>query len=68
MARAAAGVVDRVDRGGTGDVNPRAVDYMLRTGTYSIAKARRVLNWAPEVGFETGMARTLDWLRAEGLV
>ncbi len=60
--------VDRVDRKGTGDLNPRAVDYLMRTGTYSVAKAQRALGWAPEVGLETGMERTLAWLRAEGLL
>ena len=27
------------------------------------AKARRELGWAPEVGFEEGMARTIEWYR-----
>jgi nucleoside-diphosphate-sugar epimerase len=50
------------------DVNPRAVDYMLRTGTYSIAKARDLLGWSPRVGVDEGMERTLAWLREAGLV
>lgn len=66
LARAAAGVVERVDRHGTGDVNPRAVDYLLRTGTYSIAKARALIGYAPAVGVEEGMARTLAWLAETG--
>ena len=68
IARRVAAAVDRLDRNGTGDVNPRSVDYLMRTGTYSIAKAGRVLGWAPEVGLDTGMAGTLAWLRAEGLL
>ncbi len=68
LARRLAAGVDRIDRAGTGDVNPRAVDYMLRTGTYSIAKAARVLGWAPQVAPAEGMERTLAWLRAEGLL
>lgn len=56
VARRLAGVIDRLDRAGTGDVNPRAVDYMLRTGTYSIAKAARVLGWVPTVAPAEGMA------------
>ena len=62
LARAAA----RVAR--DPDVNPRAVDYMLRTGTYSIARARELLGWSPEVGVDEGMERTLAWLREAGLV
>lgn len=68
VARRAAAVIDRLDRAGTGDVNPRAVEYLMRSGTYSIAKAQRVLGWEPRVGVEDGMERTLGWLRAEGLV
>lgn len=68
VARGAAAVVDRLDRKGTGDLNPRAVDYLMRSGTYSIAKAERVLGWRPKVPLATGMERTLAWLRAEGLV
>lgn len=68
VARRAAAVIDRLDRAGTGDVNPRAVEYLMRSGTYSIAKAQHVLGWEPRVGVEEGMERTLGWLRAEGLV
>lgn len=68
LARAGAGLADLVDRRGTGDLNPRSVDYLLRRGTYSIAKAQRLLGWAPRVALPEGMERTLAWLRAEGLV
>lgn len=67
-ARIGAGLVDLLDRRGTGDLNPRAVDYLMRTGTYSIAKAQALLGWAPRVALPEGMERTLAWLRAEGLV
>jgi dTDP-glucose 4,6-dehydratase/UDP-glucuronate decarboxylase len=30
-----------------------------------ITKARRLLGWEPEVGLEEGLARTVDWMRAE---
>jgi nucleoside-diphosphate-sugar epimerase len=49
---------------GDDDVNPFAVRYMLRRGTYSIAKARAVLGYAPAVGLEEGLARTVQWLQA----
>ena len=50
------------------EVNPVAVRYFLRTGTYSIEKARRLLGHEPRVGLEEGMARTESWLRGEGLL
>lgn len=70
VARAAAGVAQALGRLGSGDadLNPRAVDYMLRTGTYSIAKARRLLGWEPLVGVDEGLHATLAWLRERGLV
>ncbi len=49
------------------DVNHRSIDYMLRTGTYSNAKAREVLGWEPRVGVDEGLRRTLAWLRETGL-
>ncbi len=55
-------------RGVEVEVNPRAVDYIARRGTYSIAKARRLLGYEPRVSLEEGMARTERWLREEGLV
>jgi nucleoside-diphosphate-sugar epimerase len=44
------------------------VDYLLRTGTYSIAKARELLGYEPAIGLEEGMARCEAWLREVGLV
>ena len=44
------------------------VDYFLRTGTYSIAKARTVLGYHPAVEIGEGMRRTEVWLRAQGLL
>ena len=35
---------------------------------FSTRKARRELGWSPEVGYERGMERTKEWLRAEGHV
>ena len=52
--------------GDAGEVNAAAIDYIARGGTYSIEKARTVLGYEPAVGFEEGMRRTVDWLRAEG--
>jgi nucleoside-diphosphate-sugar epimerase len=53
---------------GDNDINPRALRYMTRTGTYAIGKARDLLGWEPQVGVDEGLERALAWLRAEGLV
>jgi nucleoside-diphosphate-sugar epimerase len=69
LAMAAAAVVQRAARlaPGDNDVNPAAARYFLRTGTYSNAKARAVLGWEPRIGLETGLERTIAWLREQGL-
>lgn len=64
---AVVGVIDRA-RGKPTEGTAEAVDYFLRTGTYSIEKARRVLGYEPRVGLEEGMRRTEAWLKGEGLV
>lgn len=68
VAMIAARAVHRAARHrlGDNDVNPIALRYMLRRGTYSNAKARRVLGWEPAVGVEEGLVRTVDWLSANG--
>lgn len=68
LALATAAMVQRAARlrPGDNDVNPASVRYLLRTGTYSNAKARRVLGWEPAVSVEDGLVRTVDWLHAQG--
>ena len=39
-----------------------------RPGTYSIEKARTMLDYQPLVSIEEGMARVAEWARAEGLI
>jgi nucleoside-diphosphate-sugar epimerase len=51
---------------GDNDINPASARYMLRTGTYSIDKARCVLGWEPRVGVQEGLDRTVGWLREQG--
>lgn len=53
-------------RPGDNDVNAASVRYLLRTGTYSNAKARSVLGWEPRVGLAEGLERTVSWLREQG--
>ncbi len=50
------------------EINPNAVRYLTRTGTYSIAKAARLLGYEPRVSLEEGMRRSEAWLRAQGLL
>jgi nucleoside-diphosphate-sugar epimerase len=51
------------------ELSPAAVHYLAdRRGTYSIAKAQRLLGWAPQVGLVEGMARTREWLVEQGLI
>jgi nucleoside-diphosphate-sugar epimerase len=66
LAHAADGV-NRL-RGRRNDVNAISMRYLARPGTYSIEKARRVLDYAPVIDLDEGMARTEAWLRAEGLL
>lgn len=46
----------------------RTLEYVTHPGTYSIAKAERLLGWRPAVDLDEGMRRTGTWLRAEGLL
>ncbi len=68
VAIASAAVMQRLARLTPGDneINPGSARYLLRRGTYSIAKARRVLEWEPRVGVADGLERTLAWLREQG--
>lgn len=64
---AASGFVDR-RRGRPSEATPSAVDYFLRTGTYSIERARALLDFDPAIDLDEGMARTEAWLRTAGLL
>jgi nucleoside-diphosphate-sugar epimerase len=70
VARHAARAIDAVARlrGKRNEMTPAAVDYFNRRGTYSIARARELLGYAPRHDLATGMARTEEWLRSEGLL
>lgn len=68
LLKAITAVVARAERlrPGDNDVNPRSAEYLARRGTYSNAKARRVLGWEPRVAVADGLRGTVDWLRAAG--
>jgi nucleoside-diphosphate-sugar epimerase len=59
--------VDRLTRT-AGEVNPNAIRYLTRSGTYSIEKAQRLLGFEPKIGLQEGMRRSESWLRAEGML
>jgi nucleoside-diphosphate-sugar epimerase len=50
------------------EVNEISILYLSRTGTYSIARARELLGYEPQVDLVEGMRRTEEWLRREGLL
>lgn len=62
LAAARVGAALRLDD----DVNPLAVRYFARRGSYSIERARRLLGWRPSTALETGLERTVGWLREAG--
>jgi nucleoside-diphosphate-sugar epimerase len=68
VALGSAAVIQRAARLTRGDneINTASARYLLRTGTYSIEKARRVLGWEPRVGISEGLERTIEWLREQG--
>jgi nucleoside-diphosphate-sugar epimerase len=70
VARTVARVIDSIARarGAPNEVTPAAIDYFMRRGTYSIARAREVLGYEPAVDLDEGMRRTEAWLRSEGLL
>ena len=46
----------------------RSREFISQPGTYSVAKAERLLGWTPTVSLEEGMTATEVWLRDVGLV
>ena len=44
------------------------VEHVTRSGGFSGRKAAAVLGWRAAVDLDEGMARTLEWLRHEGLI
>ncbi len=63
----ARGAISRL-RGQRTEINATSMRYFARPGTYSIAKARRVLGYDPQVDLDEGMRRTEAWLRERALI
>ena len=53
--------------GGESELSPASFGMLTRRGTYSIAKARRMLGYEPAVDLDEGMRRVGAWLDEEGL-
>jgi nucleoside-diphosphate-sugar epimerase len=62
-----AGAAERA-RGQRTEINAASMRYLARPGGYSIAKARRLLGYAPAVDLAEGMRRTEAWLREQSLL
>lgn len=43
------------------------IGLLSRPGSYSIAKARRLLGYEPKVGLAEGMRRSEEWVKSKGL-
>jgi dihydroflavonol-4-reductase len=46
----------------------RRVDFFTKSRAFDIARARTELGFAPCVGLQDGIGRTLDWYRAQGWI
>jgi nucleoside-diphosphate-sugar epimerase len=70
LLRAVAWAYDRGSRalGRENELNPGAITYLSRSGTYSIERARRELGYEPKVDLAEGMRRVEAWLREEGML
>ena len=53
-------------------INPpvyrRRVDFFVKDRAFDIGKAKRMLNYHPRVDLRTGLKRTADWYREQGLL
>lgn len=47
---------------------PWSYHFRFNPSRFSIAKAQRVLGYAPAIGLDEGMQRTEQWLRAQGTI
>lgn len=54
--------------GVTPPIYRRRVDFFTKSRSFRIDKARRLLGFAPQVDLVTGLRRTAEWYRAEGLL
>ncbi|MDP3968922.1 MAG: NAD-dependent epimerase/dehydratase family protein, partial [Nocardioides sp.] len=50
------------------EISRASAEFLNRPGSYSVAKARRLLGWEPQVDLDTGIARSAAWARETGLL
>jgi nucleoside-diphosphate-sugar epimerase len=46
----------------------RRVDFFTKDRSFSIAKARRILNYEPKINLQEGIRRTMAWYVSQGLI
>lgn len=46
----------------------RRVDFFRKNRAFDIGRARNELGWTPRIDLPTGLARTVEWYRKEGLL
>ncbi len=51
---------------GRPSAGPWSLHFRFNPSQFSVAKAKRLLGYSPQVSFEEGMRRTEQWLRDEG--
>jgi nucleoside-diphosphate-sugar epimerase len=44
------------------------VDFFTKSRAFSIAKAKQILGYLPEVDLRAGIRGTIDWYRGQGLL
>ncbi len=54
--------------GGHSELTSASIQMLNRKGGYSSAKARRVLGFDPRIDLDTGIERSAEWARSEGLL
>lgn len=65
-ASSVVGLVERI-RGESSHLSGHTIDYLQRTATYDITKARTMLGYAPRIGLDEGFSRASRWLLEEGI-
>ncbi|MBN2302848.1 MAG: NAD(P)-dependent oxidoreductase, partial [Anaerolineae bacterium] len=69
MAKLAAyGIAPFAKRGSHARSAPELIHFITHYRTFSMDKARDLLDWQPQVTLEDGIQRCVPWLRDEGLL
>jgi nucleoside-diphosphate-sugar epimerase len=49
-------------------IHRRRVDFFTKSRAFDIGRARTEIGYAPRVGLQEGIRRTLDWYRDHGWI